>query len=92
MTRNRVKTKDLYFAAYIISCGGIVEDIYLSENRRLDGRPFSATFVLSGENVAKLSEAFLQGQACANVIAFRQAMHRLRDKLLNLTKQVQSVS
>lgn len=84
MNSGRIKTKDLYCAAYIISCGGRVEEIYFSENRRPDGRPFSATFVLSGENVDKLSQDFFQGQAKANLYDFKQALHSLKAKMMSL--------
>jgi hypothetical protein len=48
----RIKTKDLYCAAYIVSRGGILEEILLTEDGR-HGRSASATFVLSGEDVAR---------------------------------------
>jgi hypothetical protein len=56
----RIKTKDLYCAAYIVSCGGVVEEILLNEDGRR-GRPASATFVISGDNVETLSQEFLHG-------------------------------
>lgn len=78
----RVKTKDLYCAAYIVSQGGVVEEILLSEDGRR-GRPSSATFVLSGENVAKLSQEFLHGQASANLAAFKMVMHQLKEMMFD---------
>lgn len=76
----KVKTKDLYCAAYIVSRGGAVEQITLSEDGRR-GRPSSATFVLSGENVEALSREFLSGQAEANLAAFKNAMHQLKEMM-----------
>ena len=64
----KVKTKDLYCAAYIVSRGGTVEDIILTEDGRR-GRPSSAVFVLSGANVDVLSREFLSGAAEANLAA-----------------------
>ena len=79
----KVKTKDLYCAAYIVSRGGAVEQITLTEDGRR-GRPSSATFVLSGENVEALSREFLSGQAEANLAAFKNAMHQLKEMMFEL--------
>ena len=79
----KVKTKDLYCAAYIVSRGGMVEDIILTEDGRR-GRPSSATFVLSGDNVEALSKEFLSGQAEANLASFKQAMNQLKERMFDL--------
>jgi hypothetical protein len=79
----KIKTKDLYCAAYIVSRGGTVEDITLTEDGRR-GRPSSATFVLSGENVDALSREFLSGQAEANLASFKQAMNQLKERMFDL--------
>jgi hypothetical protein len=79
----KIKTKDLYCAAYIVSRGGTVEDIILSEDGRR-GRSSSATFVLSGANVEALSREFLSGQAEANLAAFKNAMHQLKEMMFEL--------
>jgi len=78
----KVKTKDLYCAAYIVSRGGTVEDIVLSEDGRR-GRSSSATFVLSGENVERLNREFLSGEALANLAAFKNAMHQLKEMMFD---------
>lgn len=77
---NQVKTKDLYCAAYIISRGGNVDEILLTEDGRR-GRSSSATFILSGENVTELSQEFFHGQAMANLAAFKLAMHQLKEMM-----------
>jgi hypothetical protein len=79
----KVKTKDLYCAAYIVSRGGTVEDILLTEGGRR-GRPSSAVFVLGGANVEALSKEFLSGQAEANLAAFKQAMNQLKERMFDL--------
>lgn len=79
----KIKTKDLYYAAYIVSRGGTVEDITLTEGGRR-GRPSSATFVLSGENVEALSKEFLSGQASANLASFKMAMEQLKEMMFDL--------
>jgi hypothetical protein len=79
----KIKTKDLYCAAYIISRGGTVEDIILTEDGRR-GRSSSATFVLSGDNVAESSKQFLGGQASANLASFKNAMHQLKEMMFDL--------
>jgi hypothetical protein len=79
----KIKTKDLYCAAYIVSRGGTVEDITLTEDGRR-GRSSSATFILSGENVEALSKDFLSGQAEANLASFKQAMNQLKERMFDL--------
>ena len=79
----KIKTKDLYCAAYIVSRGGTVEDITLTEDGRR-GRPSSATFILSGDNVEALSNEFLSGQAEANLASFKQAMNQLKERMFDL--------
>jgi hypothetical protein len=79
----KVKTKDLYCAAYIVSQGGAVEDIVLTEDGRR-GRSSSATFVLSGDNVETLSREFLSGRASANLAAFKQAMNQLKEMMFEV--------
>ena len=79
----KIKTRDLYCAAYIVSRGGTVENIVLTEDGRR-GRPSSATFVLSGENVERLSREFFSGKAEANLAAFKQAMNQLKDMMFEL--------
>ena len=79
----KIKTKDLYCAAYIVSRGGMVEDIILTEDRRR-GRSSSAVFVLSGDNMETLSKEFLSGEACANLAAFKNAMNQLKERMFDL--------
>jgi hypothetical protein len=78
----RIKTKDLYCAAYIVSRGGVVEEILLNEDGRR-GRSSSATFVISGDNVEILSQEFLHGQAKANLATFKLAMHQLKGMMFD---------
>jgi hypothetical protein len=73
----RIKTKDLYCAAYIVSRGGIVEEILLTGDGRR-GRSSSAIFVLSGAKVDELAQEFLHGRAEANLATFKLAMHQLK--------------
>ena len=79
----KIKTKDLYCAAYIVSRGGTVEDIILTEDGRR-GRSSSATFILSGDNVEALSKEFLGGKASANLASFKQAMNLLKGRMFDL--------
>jgi len=79
----KIKTRDLYCAAYIVSRGGAVEDIILTEDGRR-GRPSSVVFVLSGADVEALSREFLSGRAEANLAAFKQAMNQLKDMMYEL--------
>ena len=79
----KVKTKDLYCAAYITSCGGTLEEVTLAEDGRR-GRSSCVTFILSGENVDELSKEFLKGQANANLASFKNSMHQLKEMMFDV--------
>lgn len=76
----RVTTQDLYLGAYILSKGGILEDVRLTDGR--DYRP-SVTFVFAGEEVEQLSREFQTGRANTNVANFKVAMVHLKDVMFN---------
>jgi len=78
----RVKTKDLYCGAYILSKGGTLEDVRLSENGR-KGRP-SVTFILSGANARELTQEFLRGKAHVNLASFKMAINQLKEVMFDL--------
>ena len=78
----RVKTNDLYCGAYILTQGGTLEEIKLSDEARR-GRN-SATFILSGDNVDELSREFMRGKASVNLASFKVAMNLLKDALFIL--------
>jgi len=78
----RIKTKDLYCGAYILSKGGTLEDAHLSADGRR-GRP-SVTFILGGENVKKLSQEFLGGRAHVNLASFKVAINQLKEVMFDL--------
>ena len=72
----RVTTQDLYCGAYILSKGGSLEEIQLTQGR--NGRP-SVSFILAGENVEQLSKEFQTGKANTNVVSLKVAMTHLKD-------------
>jgi hypothetical protein len=81
----KVKTRDLYCGAYIISKGGTLEDVKLAEDGH-NGRP-AVTFILSGDNVDVLSREFHHGKANANVVALRAAVDQLKGIMFNLINE-----
>lgn len=80
----RITTQDLYCGAYILSKGGILEEIKLTEGR--GDRP-CVTFIFSGSGVDKLSKEFQSGQANTNVSSFKVAMVHLKDVMFNTLRQ-----
>ena len=76
----RVTTQDLYCGAYILSKGGALERIELTEGR--NGRP-SVTFIFTGDQVETLSQEFQSGKANTNVASFKVAMTHLKDVMFN---------
>ena len=78
----RIKTKDLYCGAYILSQGGTLEEARLSDDGR-KGRP-SVTFIFAGENVKELTQEFLGGRAHANLASFKVAINQLKEVMFDL--------
>jgi extradiol dioxygenase family protein len=76
----RVTTQDLYCGAYILSKGGALEEIQLTEGR--NGRP-SVTFILIGDQVETLAREFQSGKANTNVASFKVAMTHFKDVMFN---------
>lgn len=79
----KVKTKDLYCAAFIACRGGALEEVILTPDGRR-GRPASVTFVLSGDNVEQLSREFLNGRATVNLASFKLAMHEMKERMFDV--------
>jgi len=76
----RVSTQDLYLGAYILSKGGYLEEVKVTEGR--GGRP-SVTFIFSGSEVLTLSREFQTGKANTNITSFKAAMIHLKDIMFN---------
>ena len=74
----RVTTQDLYCGAYILSKGGLLEEIKLTDGR--NGRS-SVTFIITGDNVEQLSKEFQTGKANTTVVSFKVAMTHLKDMM-----------
>lgn len=72
-----VKTLDIYQGAYILTKGGALDHLELSEIR---GRR-AVTFVFAGVGVDELSREFVSGQAMANVSVFRGSLDHLKDMM-----------
>lgn len=80
----RLITQDLYLGAYIMSKGGVLEDVQLTGGR--GNRP-SVAFVFAGEDVDALSREFQSGQANTNVASFKGALTHLKDVMFNALRQ-----
>lgn len=73
-----IKTLDIYQGAYILTKGGALDHLELSESRR--GRP-AVTFVFTGAGVEELSREFESGRGIANVSVFRGSLDHLKDMM-----------
>jgi hypothetical protein len=82
----RVKTKDLYCAAFLASQGGALDDVILTPDGRR-GRLASVTFIFSGDNMEQLTREFLNGQATVNLATFKLAMHEMKERMFDVMNE-----
>ena len=80
----QVRTSDIYQGAYILTKGGCLDHLELTESRR--GRP-AVTFVFAGADVEEISREFESGRAMANVSIFRGFLDRLKDQMFTTLRE-----
>jgi len=73
----RVLTTDVYCAAFLITQGDRLIDLFVD---RSGGKP-AGTFVLEGNEVLEHQEAYSRGRAMASVKAIRDGVTLLRGEL-----------
>ena len=80
-TMESVKTSDLYHSAYLLSNGGKLEEIRIKGK---DGR--TVEFEFTGENVAKLTQEYILGEATVNLRYLKSSLNHLRDIIFDKTR------
>lgn len=70
-TISRIITNDLYLAAYLLSQGKELDKILRNGRRRL-------SFVLAGERVGELKDAYNEGPVYLDVRSFRESLTHIR--------------
>ncbi len=73
----KIKTKDLWQSAFMLSRGIRLEDVSLNAG----GRKREVYFILDGEEVDELSQEFKTGQALCRVTALRGSMAHLKEEI-----------
>lgn len=69
---DRIRTADLYYGAYLLSCGGKLEGV-----ESVDGHKF--TFEISCSDARRLASQYLSGEAVVNVRYLRSSLKHLKD-------------
>lgn len=75
-----VITKDLYCGAYLLSKGGLLEEIQCSQEK--NGR-ICVHFVIKGDQIEEHFWEFQRGKGNTNIAAFKVAMNHLKDTMFN---------
>lgn len=74
MKMPKIKTSDLYYSAYLLSHGSVLEEIQVESNgkRRI-------TFEFSNPEIDKLAVDYQSGKAQANVRYLKSSLEHLKD-------------
>jgi len=79
----KIKTKDLWQSAYMLSKGSNLDDVKINSNG--NGKR-EVVFTLTGEDTGELMQEFLSGQAICNVSRLRASMIHLKDQMFRLIR------
>ncbi len=80
----KIKTKDLWQSAFMLSRGSNLKDIKLDCNGNGKREVF---FVLAGCDTQRLLEEFRSGQASCNISALRASMIHLKEEMYKIIRQ-----
>lgn len=76
-----LETTDIFRGAFFLSQGGRVHRVSLSPNRHL------VSFIIAGENLSDLDDAYRSGKAVVNPLQLRESLNHLRDLLFKTLRE-----
>jgi hypothetical protein len=71
-----LETTDIFRGAFFLTKGGRLSDVHLSEDHRQ-----IVSFLIVGENLSDLDEAYRSGRATVDPLQLRESLNHLRDVL-----------
>ncbi len=81
----RIKTKDLWQSAFMLSKGSQLHDLRLSDGGEIGepttGKKQKIIFVLTGKNINHLKREFQSGQAVCRVRILKASLMHLKDEM-----------
>ena len=78
-----IKTSDMYCASYILSEGGKLQNVQVSQR---DDRP-CAEFTLTGDDVLQLEQTFRSGKAMVDLMRFRTSLRHIKDNMFHALRK-----
>ncbi|MCP4704271.1 MAG: hypothetical protein GY865_06655 [candidate division Zixibacteria bacterium] len=78
-----IKTSDLYCASYILSEGGRLKEVEVTQR---DKNP-CAEFVLIGDGVLKLETIFRSGKATVDLMSFQASLRHMKDMMFHALRK-----
>ncbi len=82
VSTQRIKTKDLWQSAFMLSRGGRLKTLRIKDN----GQRREVIFILSGENINNLKEEFQSGQATCQVRLLKASLMHLKDEMFRVIR------
>jgi hypothetical protein len=80
--QSTVETTDIFRGAFFLSKGGRLSGVNVTENGRR-----VVSFLIVGEDLAALDEAYRDGKAMVNPLQLRESLNHLRDVLFRALRE-----
>lgn len=80
--RSSLETTDIFRGAFFLSKGGRLSGVSVTENGRR-----VVSFLIVGEDLAALDEAYRDGKAMVNPLQLRESLNHLRDVLFRALRE-----
>jgi len=85
---SRIKTTDIYQAAYLLARGAVIEDLELVKELDKD----VCIVILSGESVLSDQQAYINNQALIEPVLYQKAINRIKDIVFKAVSQMKKYS
>lgn len=80
-----IKTNDLICASYILSKGGQLQEVAVTEDDSYRN-PY-AVFILSGDDVLHLQQVFRSGKAHVELMRFQASLRHMKDVMFRALRE-----
>jgi hypothetical protein len=80
--QSSLETTDIFRGAFFLSKGGRLSRVNVTENRRR-----VVSFLIVGEDLTELDEAYRDGKAMVNPLQLRESLNHLRDVLFRALRE-----
>jgi len=80
--QSSLETTDIFRGAFFLANGGRLSDVSVTDNGRR-----VVSFLIVGDNLSELDEAYREGTATVNPLQFSESLNHLRDVLFRALRE-----